>query len=163
MDAVVLFDEVQASGTQGLRKFLRGLSAVFAAALVVNLLWQRGEVTALTAFLFIAGAGCLLASLLTSFRLITQVRTDGIYVRYAPLQPSFTRYAWTDIREVYLRRYNALAEYGGWGLRWGPSGRGYITPGEWGLQIVLHNGVKVLITTQRAEELTEVLRQVGRL
>lgn len=163
MDAVILFDEVQASGSQGLQKFLRGLSAVFAAALVVNLLWQRGEVSGLTAFLFIAGACCLVASLVISFRLITQVRSDGIYVRYAPVQPSFTRIAWTDIREVYLRRFDALTEYGGWGLRWGPSGRGYITPAEWGLQIVLHNGTRVLITTQRAEELTEVLRKIGRL
>lgn len=163
MDAPILFEEVQASGGGGGQKFLRGLAVVFALALVVNLLWQRGEVSGLTAFLFIAGAICLVGSVLLAFRLITQVRTDGIYVRYAPLQPRFIHYAWSDIREVYLRRYNALPEYGGWGLRMGPCGGGYIVPGEWGIQLVLQNGNKVLISTNRAEEVTEVLRKIGRL
>lgn len=163
MDAPILFEEVQASGGAGAQKFLRGLAAVFALALVLNLVWQRGKVSGLTAFIFIAGAIALVGSILLAFRLITQVRADGIYVRYAPLQPSFVRYAWTDIREVYLRRYNALAEYGGWGLRMGPRGGGYIVPGEWGIQLVLHNGNRVLITTNRADEVTEVLRKIGRL
>lgn len=163
MDAVILFEEVQASGGGGAQKFLRGLAAVFALALGVNLLWQGWEISGLTAFLFITGALCLVASLLLAFRLITQVRTDGIYVRYAPLQPDFVRYAWTDVREVYLRRYNALPEYGGWGLRMGPYGGGYIVPSEWGIQLVLENGKKVLISTNRPEEVTDVLRKIGRL
>ena len=163
MDAPILFEEVQASGGGGGPKFLRGLALVFAGALVVNLLWQRGAVSEFTAFVFIAGAICLVGSILLAFRLITQVRTDGIYVRYAPLQPRFIRYSWSDIREVYLRRYNALPEYGGWGLRMGPYGGGYIVPSEWGIQLVLQNGHKVLISTNRAEEVTEVLRKIGRL
>lgn len=163
MDAVILFEEVQASGGRGGQKFLRGLAGVFAGALVVNLLWQRGAVSGLTAFIFIAGAICLVGSILLAFRLITQIRTDGIYVRYAPLQPQFVRYAWTDIREVYLRRYDPLAEYGGWGLRMGPRGGGYIVPGEWGIQLVLHNDQRILITTNQAEAVTEVLRKTGRL
>jgi hypothetical protein len=163
MDAPILFEEVQASGGGGAQKFLRGLAGVFALALIVNLLWQGGAVSGLTAFVFIAGALCLLASILLSFRLITQIRTDGIYVRYAPLQLAFVCYTWTDVRQVYLRRYNALAEYGGWGLRMGPNGGGYIVPGEWGIQLVLEGGKKVLIATNRPEEITEVLRKLGRL
>jgi hypothetical protein len=163
MEVAILFEEVQASRNQRLQKFLRGLTGVFALALLVNLLWQGGQASGFTGAIFIAGACCLLAVFLLSFRLITQVRTDGIYVRYAPLQPSFTRYAWTDIREVYLRRFNALPEYGGWGIRIGPAGRGYIVAGEWGLQIILHDGTKVLITTNRPEEVTAVLRKLGRL
>lgn len=162
MDAAILFEEVQASGGSGGQKFLRGLAVVFAAALVVNLLWQGGAFSGLTAFLFIAGGICLVGSLLLGFRLITQVRTDGIYVRYAPLQPRFVRYSWTDIHEVYLRRFNPL-EYGGWGLRIGPRGGGYIVPGEWGIQLVLENGSRVLITTNRPDEVTGVLRNLGRL
>lgn len=163
MDVPVLFEEVQASGGGGAPKFLRGLAGVFALALVGNLIWQRGAVSELTAFIFIAGAICFVASILLAFRLITQVRTDGLYVRYAPLQPNFVRYAWSDVREVYLRRYNALPEYGGWGLRMGPYGGGYIVPSEWGIQLVLENGKKVLISTNRPEEVTEVLRKLGRL
>jgi hypothetical protein len=163
MDAAVLFEEVQASGGGGTQKFLRGLAAVFALALVGNLLWQGGEVSGLTAFIFIAGAVCLVGSIMLAFRLITQVRTDGIYVRYAPLQPAFVRYAWTDVRQVYLRRYNALPEYGGWGLRMGPYGGGYIVPSEWGIQLVLQDGKKILVSTNRPEEVTEVLRNLGLL
>lgn len=162
MDAPILFEEVQASGGGGAQKFLRGLAGVFALALIVNLLGQRGEVSGLTAFIFIAGTLCLVGSILLAFRLITQVRTDGIYVRYAPLQPGFAYYGWSDIREVYLRRFSPF-EYGGWGLRIGPYGGGYIVPGEWGIQLVLHDGKKVLITTNRPEEVTEVLRKLGRL
>lgn len=45
----------------------------------------------------------------------------------------------------------------------GPRGGGYIVPSEWGIQLVLHNGNKVLIATNRADEVTEVLRKIGRL
>ena len=163
MDTPVLYEEVRSASNDKLRRFLTATTILFGAATVVNLVIQRGVPNTLTEYL-LAGAGlCLAASVFFSFRLVTQIRADGIYVRYAPLQPSFARYAWTDVRQVYLRRFNAIAEYGGWGVRIGPSGRGYVVPAEWGIQLELNDGSRVLIATAHPDEVTAVLHKLGRL
>jgi hypothetical protein len=163
MDTPVLYEEVLSASNDRVRRFLTALAIIFGAATVVNLGIERGTPNTLTE-IFLAGAGlCLAASVFFSFRLVTQIRADGIYVRYAPLQPSFARFAFTDISRVHLRRFDAIAEYGGWGVRLGPSGRGYVVPAQWGIQLELTDGGRVLIATNHPEEVTAVLHKLGRL
>ena len=105
---------------------------------------QRDSVFAV---MILAGVGLVVFLLFRKARLVTQIRADGIYVRFPPLQPSFQRYRWEDIKEAYIREYKPLAEYGGWGIRFGLGGRAYNVSGTIGLQLVFHNGSRVLIGT----------------
>ena len=64
------------------------------------------------------------------------------------------------IRKIYVRKYKPIWEYLGWGIRFGPSGRAYNTMGKIGLQLELKNGRKILIGTQKKEELKEIIQKL---
>lgn len=100
-----------------------------------------------------------LSFLLTLFffhiHLDTQIAKDGIYVRFFPFHlVSFKHYSWDKIEKVYVRKYNPIGEYGGWGIRIGLFGKGraYNISGNDGIQIEFKNGKRLLIGTQKAEE-----------
>jgi hypothetical protein len=68
-----------------------------------------------------------------------------------------------DVREIWVRKYKPIREYGGWGYRLGiMKGRAFTINGFWGLQIVFSNGKKLLIGTRQPEELTKAIEQLKR-
>ncbi len=103
--------------------------------------------------------------LLMSLQLVTQIKEDGIYVRFFPFHFKFKHYAWEDIKKSFVRKYSPLIEYGGWGLRFGIFGKGiaYNVSGNRGLQIELNDNRKVLIGTKKPDELKSVLEKMGKL
>ena len=95
----------------------------------------------------------LVAALFFMIKLETQVRADGLYVRMFPLHLRFKEFRFDSLEQYYARTYRPLREYGGWGIRFGKSGKAYNMSGNKGVQLVLKNGKKLLIGSQRAEEL----------
>ena len=89
--------------------------------------------------------------------LTVEVRSDGLYYRFFPFHLSFHRIPREDLRTYEVRTYSALREYGGWGIRWGPKGKAYNVSGNRGVQLELSNGKRILIGSQRPEELAEAL------
>jgi hypothetical protein len=166
MDGTVLFEEVQRVSKKPVGDFFKALVVLFLVALGFNLIWQKGTVNQLTMAL---AAGFLIVALIAFFanmKMVTQIRADGIYVRYPPFEPDFKGYLWTDIEEVYIREFDAVGEYGGWGIRvgfsgvkYGGSGKAYIFSGNVGIQIVLSDHSRVLIGTARGDEIAGLLHQ----
>ena len=161
MNAVLLFEEVQGGGTKPVRDFCQVLTVIFLLCLVMNLVWQKGRITELTLGLFSGLVLLVLVNIFLNVRLITQITPGGIYVRYAPFHPSFRFYPWYSIDQLYLRKYNALWEYRGWGYKQGPSGKAFTVSGDIGLQIVLKDQSKVLIGTNEAPEMANILRKMN--
>jgi hypothetical protein len=64
-----------------------------------------------------------------------------------------------------VRRYNAIGEYGGWGVRLGLFGEGKVlsVSGDRGLQLQFLDDKKLLIGTNKPEELIKTLQQIGQL
>ncbi len=89
-------------------------------------------------------------------RLETQIKKDGIYVRFFPLHLKARYYSWELISESYTREYKPVQEYGGWGIKYNFTGKGkaYNVSGNKGLQIELKTGKKILIGTNKFEELS---------
>jgi hypothetical protein len=164
MPATILFEEVQ----QFKQKALEGLMLVVNTVLIVMYaaeVFKTGE-TSPEANLGLLGSMLVAAGLtllLKQIKLITQITTDGIQVRFAPLQRNFQLYRWDDIDQLFIRTYNPVLEYGGWGLRFGPSGSAYNASGDVGLQLVLHGNYKILIGTTKPELLIDVLQNLGRI
>lgn len=115
----------------------------------------------LTMALFSGGVLFLLIEVFLKVKLITQITPDGIYVRYAPFQPSFSFYPWCSIDHLYFTTYNALLEYRGWGYKPGLSGKAFTAYGNTGLQLVLKDQSKVLIGTNDADQMADVLRKMN--
>ncbi|MBE7170327.1 MAG: hypothetical protein INR73_07040 [Williamsia sp.] len=115
--------------------------------------------------LLIAGLSLLLTALFYNFRLETQVKKDGIYVRFFPFHLSYHRYTWEKVSRSFIRQYNPIGEYGGWGLRLGPSdtGKALNVSGNQGLQLEFTNKKKLLIGTNKPAELAETLNKIGQL
>ncbi len=157
MNAEILFQEVQSFNKKPVQLFCKISIGILIAAIAIILFIKKGEFNVLIELLFVALLICVVVALLANIKMVTQIRTDGIYVNYFPFHPWFDKYLWSDIDEVYLREYNAMSEYLGWGIKIGPSGKGYIHSGNIGIQISLFDKSKILIGTQRPEEIKEVL------
>jgi hypothetical protein len=110
-----------------------------------------------TGLAFTAGGLLLITLLLLSVRIDTEIRQDGIYVRFFPFQLAFRKYAWELLKDAQVRQYKPLVEYGGWGIRFEFSGNGrgkaLMVSGDMGLQLELTDGTRMLIGTQKPEEL----------
>ncbi|MBS1759675.1 MAG: hypothetical protein JST23_06060 [Bacteroidetes bacterium] len=112
--------------------------------------------------LFATSITLLCSLLFLSIRLDSQIRSDGVYVRYFPFRLKLKKYTWSEISQCYVRQYSPIAEYGGWGYRIGLFGKGRAlnVSGNKGLQLEFTNGKKLLIGTNKPEEITEVLRKI---
>lgn len=107
----------------------------------------------------------LLTLLFVNFRLDTTIKKDGIYVRFFPFHLQFKHYPWDKLTKSFVRQYSPIADFGGWGLRLGLFGKGtaYNVSGDKGLQLEFTDNKKLLIGTNKPDELTEILKKIGQL
>ena len=101
-----------------------------------------------------------IAVLFVSLKLETEVRSDGLYIRFFPFHLKFKRFGVEELSECYAREYRPLLEYGGWGIRCGRKGRAYNVSGNKGVQLVFKNSKQLLIGSQREKELEEAIRSI---
>jgi hypothetical protein len=93
-------------------------------------------------------------------RLVTEVRPDALVVRVYPFRG--LRLPLSEIKEAEARDYSARVEFRGWGVKASQkSGRAYTAFGNVGMQLWLTNGERILVGTQRADDLAAALRQAG--
>jgi len=177
---------VQYSETQYFRQLwlwlILGGSAVLTAGIFVHGLYvQLGQgrpwgdnpmsdnaliVTSILMFLFEAG----LIALFAWGHLRTEVRDDGLYLRFVPFHLSYHRLPLADVAHVEPVTYRPIMDYGGWGIRysWGSSGakkgKAYNVSGNRGVKLTYTTGRHLLIGSQQPEELAaaiESLRESG--
>ena len=103
-----------------------------------------------------------IAVLFVFLKLQTQVRSDGLYIRFSPFHIRFKRFSPQDLSRFYTRQYKPIQEYGGWGIRcgWAGKGRAYNVSGNEGVQLELKDGKKILIGSQRAQELEQAIHSI---
>jgi len=99
--------------------------------------------------------GIGLAYLFYSMKLITEVRNDGLYIRFFPL--THQKIPFEDIRRCEVRTYSPIREFGGWGIRYGRKAKAYNVSGNQGVQLELSNGKRLLIGSGRPEELARAI------
>jgi hypothetical protein len=99
----------------------------------------------------------LVASLISLSHLDVDVTDQGVSIAFRYLWPT-RRIRFAEIVGLEVRRYNPLLEYGGWGVRLGPRGWGYMTTGNEGVQLRLRKGIPVLIGSARPRELEAAIR-----
>lgn len=111
------------------------------------------EVFLLALFLFII-----------SIRLKTTYTEKGIHYRFYPFQFKTNIINWHELSDAYVREYNSLLEYGGWGIRYGSTKNGNaVNTSEScnkGLQLQFKNGKRLLIGTKNPEALQQIIDEV---
>jgi len=101
--------------------------------------------------------GIFLPLFIYKTNLTTEVRSDGLYVRYFPFHLSFHRMADQEIIGYEVCTYSPIRDYGGWGIRFGRKGKAYNVSGNRGVRLELLNRKHLLIGSQKPEELAEAL------
>lgn len=91
-------------------------------------------------------------------RLHTVMDSTGIYVDFKPFLRR-KKWSWHEVAHVQIRKYTFL-DYGGWGYRKGTYGTGYTVQGYYGIQIHLKDGEKILVGTQRPDEVQQFLDHI---
>lgn len=97
-----------------------------------------------------------------SMKLVTEVRSDGLYVRFFPFHLSFRKLGYRDIASYKAVHYSALRDYGGWGIRYGRNGKAYNISGNDGVMLEFSNGKHLLIGSQKVHELLMAMDQNAR-
>ena len=140
------FDQVWLWTLMGIELFV-----IMIPLLLVGITWW--------AIFLVASVMMVTMSLLASIKLYTRIDNSGIHYRFLPFHRKERTIWWDDIDAAYMRKYNPVLEYGGWGMRtWSRNGAAYNVKGNHGIQIVKKNGKKILIGTQRPEEAAEHLK-----
>lgn len=115
-----------------------------------------GGLIAITALVLLIAAGVVW--LFVTASLVTEVGEDGVRVRFRPFHRATRRI--DGIVSAQARRYGPLREYGGWGIRYGwGGGMAYNVSGDRGVQLEIREGKRLLIGSQRPEELEAAIRR----
>lgn len=103
-------------------------------------------------------AGCSLGLILSYYqKLILIITEDDIYVDFGWLTSS-RRLKYEEIKHIKLRKYNALKEFKGWGVRLNNNNESCFTvSGNMGLEIALKNNEIILVGTRKSEKMQALL------
>ncbi|HWJ25485.1 MAG TPA: hypothetical protein VNS32_03025, partial [Flavisolibacter sp.] len=97
--------------------------------------------------------------LLYYIKLETLISDEGVCFRWRPFQKTYRKFDWGEIGKAEIINYGFV----GYGWRLTPYGTIYNVAGDTGLQLHLKSGKKVVLGTQKANELADFLRQINRL
>ena len=89
----------------------------------------------------------------------TGISKKGIEYRFKPYHSQTRLIQWNEIDKCYVRVYSPVREFGGWGVRFSirDGGKALNVKGNYGIQLELKNGQKLLIGTQKPGEAKRVL------
>ncbi len=122
---------------------------------------QKEELT-LIPKLFIISALIILIIMFFYGYLKTNINDTGIIIEMRILFRFGRTIRWDDIGSVKVDKYRPILEFGGWGYRIGWKGVAYNCSGNDGLIIILKNGRKFVVGTQKPDELRRFLSENGK-
>lgn len=110
--------------------------------------------------------------LLFGSKLITEISADSINYKFPPFIKKNKIIEKESISSWEIRKYKPIKEYGGWGIKLSPKKKGlYVkrvtaqnfavnVKGNIGLQLVLKNGERLLIGTQRRDAIKRAMKKM---
>ncbi len=123
--------------------------------------YTKGNELDLWELILVSVLPVLVLLLFFAMKLTTRIDSTGVHYRFIPFHFKERTVAWDVIESAQIRKYNPIGEYGGWGLKYGfKHGKAINVSGNMGLQLVLKDGKKVLIGTQKAGEVEMVLKDL---
>ena len=88
--------------------------------------------------------------------LVTKINEKGIFIKFEGFHRDFKFYDWKNIDYCEIKKYNPILDYGGWGIRIGA----YNVSGNKGVLIYFKDGTKLMLGTNKEEELFAALNQI---
>jgi hypothetical protein len=101
--------------------------------------------------------GLALPVLFLAANLTTEVRSDGLYVRFFPFHLSFRQIRAERLAKYEVQTYRPTKDYGGWGIRYGRGSKAYNVSGNRGVMLELSDGQRLLVGSQKPEDLASAI------
>ena len=139
---------------------LLGTSLIVPVTLTTKEYLKENTTMSTTEYIFILLGIIFSIVFIFIFKLTTRIDEYGIHYQFFPFHLSQKKIAWSEINKAYVRNYEPISEYGGWGLKnlfWKKNGSAVNVSGDIGIQLELKNGKKLLIGTQKEQEAKRVL------
>lgn len=145
---------------------LRAPWLYLAAALTFTiLLWSGLEEDRLLNTSFIISFLLVLTLFLLLFMANLRLSLDpkGIRYRFTPFHLKTHEIKWDDVKEARLINYSALAEYGGWGIRYNffTKTKAFVARSGSGLLITTRSGKRRLFSVNQPENIAPFLPTEG--
>lgn len=151
----IVFNEKQRFAQWWLWVLLLGIASIFVCGIYTQLIMGitfGDKPMSDSGLLVVSIAYFVFVYCFLSLSLKTTINNEGIKYQYFPFVNEQLK--WSEIKKVELLNYGFV----GWGIRYKPQyGTIYNVSGNKGLAIELNNGKKVLIGTQKEEELNFLL------
>jgi hypothetical protein len=94
-------------------------------------------------------------------RLVVEVDREWITVAFRFLWPT-RRIPLSDVRRAAATKYRPLADYGGYGVRLGLRGWAFNVSGDEGVVVEMRDGARLMIGSQRPQELEAAIARAIR-
>lgn len=110
----------------------------------------------------VLAVGLILPSVLVAgvLRMTTEVTPTQLRVWFGWLPTYRKAVSIGEIQALEVVRYRPIRECGGWGIRTGPNGERVLNArGDRGVRLLLNDGTRLLIGSQRPDELARALQQ----
>jgi hypothetical protein len=95
---------------------------------------------------------------LMTVRLVTDIRGGKLVVAMRGLWRA-RRISLSEISKAEVASFDPERDYGGYGIRSNRQETAYLAAGNRGVRLTLSNGARIVVGSQRAEELADVLRR----
>jgi hypothetical protein len=95
---------------------------------------------------------------LMTVRLVTDLREGKLIVAMRGLWRA-RRISLSEIASVESASFDPEREYGGYGIRSNRQETAYLAAGSRGVRVMLSNGARIVVGSQRAEELADMLHR----
>lgn len=139
------------------------ISALVPLLIMLNEYIEDESKVSASDFYFTVGLTSVVSSFIFLFKLNTRIDEKGIHYQFFPFHLRLKNLPWADIEKAYVRKYDAISEYSGWGLKGGffwkkSKGTAINVSGDIGIQLELINNKKLLIGTNQEEQAKQVLQ-----
>tara|TARA_R110002051_G_scaffold222134_2_gene285773 strand:- start:71 stop:526 length:456 start_codon:yes stop_codon:yes gene_type:complete len=141
-------------------RFLLGVYGIIQQIIYKNPMGDKPMTDA--GLIFFTVSMFFLTLLIFFIKLTTKIDEKGIHYQFYPFQLSIKKIPWNELAKVGVRTYLPISEFGGWGLRGGfffnkGKEKAVNISGNIGIQLIFKNGKKLLIGTQKKQEVESVL------
>ena len=139
------------------------ISLLVPIVIITKEFYKENSSMSLNEFIFTMVIMPLCVAPIFFFKLKTRIDEKGIHYQFFPFHFSARLITWAELKSANTRKYYAITEYGGWGLKTSflsrkKKGIAYSVSGDIGIQLECKNGKKILIGTQLLNEANAILK-----
>lgn len=153
-----IFKESQSYAGTWVMYFIILVEAPTLILLIVLYFTSEDKQEMATALGVVSSTMALLLILLFNIKLETRIDDKEITIRYLPFIRKWKKYTKTQIKSWEVSSYQAVMDYGGWGIKGNRTTRAYSVLGSEGLLLDVGEKKKIRIGTMKAKELQAFMK-----